>query len=110
MYRRLLITAAAVLTAGPAMAVDYVKCEAMQNAFDRARSEQRAVVEVVYPEISERYMETYCSVNPGTSCRLDGLTFYEQQINTSVRNDSRITPFAPRLKKIKTDLKKANCP
>lgn len=108
--RHLLAAAAVALMAGPAMAVDYVKCEAMQKALDRNRSELKAVVKVVAPAISGRYMETYCSVNPGTSCRVDGMRFYMQQINTSVENDPRVTPFVPRFKKIETDLKKAGCP
>ena len=108
--RHLLAAAAAVLMAGPAMAVDYVKCEAMQKALDRTRSEAEAVMKVVAGEISARFMETYCSENPGTSCRLDGLRFYEQQINTAIDKDPRWTPFVHRFKKIETDLKKAGCP
>ena len=101
---------AAVLMAGPAMAVDYVKCEAIQKALDRTRSELRAVMKVVAPETSEKYMMSYCTVNPGTSCRLDGLRFYEEQINTSIDKDPRVTPFVPRFKIMETDLKKADCP
>ena len=108
--RHLLIAAAAALMPGPAMAVDYVKCEAMQRALDRTSSEGKAVLNVVYKEIGETFMETYCSVNPGTSCRLDGLNFYEKQIKTAVGKDPRWTPFVPRYNKIETDLKKAGCP
>ena len=107
---RHLLVAAAVLTACPAMAVDYVKCEAMQKALDRTRSEAKAVMKVVAGEVSARFMDTYCSVNPGTSCRLDGLKFYEEQINTAIDKDPRWTPFSPRFDKIHADLKKAGCP
>jgi len=53
--RQLLIAAYGILLASPAMAVDYVKCEAMQRAYDRAVANRNAIDAEIVREVSWRY-------------------------------------------------------
>jgi len=100
--RQLLVAAFGLLFAGPAMAVDYVKCEAMQKALERADNAETAMLEKVMDE----YGKVYCSTNDGPFCSSRGMSVYEKEIST----DERLKPFSAKVKKIKADLKKASCP
>lgn len=73
---RRLLAAADVLMADPVMAVDYVKCEAMQKAFERADNAHFSVLD----EISYEYGKINCHINSRNFCMKDANRTYKKEI------------------------------
>ena len=102
--------------AGPAMAVDYVKCEAMQAAYRRADNAETAVMANIHAEVSSKYERINCSINGevtrygGNYCKADAYKVYKKEIEKEVLSDPRLKPFSAKLNKIMADMKKAGCP
>lgn len=109
--RQLLITAFSILFAGPAMAVDYVKCEAMQKAHDRALDTRDALNLEIAKEVMERDLKQACGETPSSSCYVEHkkAVSKDQQLR-EVLSDPRVKPYRIKVSKIEADLKKAGCP
>lgn len=118
---RRLLAAAAVLMAGPAMAVDYVKCEAMAKVRDRVFELWKKEAEPVASDIYSRYMLKYCGEIPSgayaemddfrryRTCIRDTTSTYMSEMNSEQRKDPRLKPLWSRLEKIAADQDKAGC-
>ena len=107
---RHLIVSATVLMAGPAMAVDYVKCEAMQTAYRRALATRNAVNLEVIKELYHRDLKKRCGYSPSSPCLSEHLKASSDQRVSEVLSDPRVKPYRAKVSKIVADLKKAGCP
>jgi hypothetical protein len=100
-----LTIAAVVFLTGPAQAVDYVKCEAIQNASSRLktsyRTEGRALI--------ENFVANKCGPEQDTipylECRKEALG--DPILAKQVQRFDKIYP--PRIQKVEADYKKAGC-
>jgi hypothetical protein len=108
--RQLLITAVGILFAGPAMAVDYVKCEAMQKAYDRALATRKAISFEVMKEVSRRDLKKACGEDPSSSCMAEHYRASRDQQVREILSDPRVKPYRAKVLMIEADLKKAGCP
>ena len=108
--RHLLAAAAVALMAGPAMAVDYVKCEAMQTAYRRALATRNALNFEVIKEVSDRDLKKACGEKPTSSCMSEHFRASRDQQLREVASDPRVQPYRAKVFKIEADLKKAGCP
>lgn len=100
---RLLFTLA-VLLAGQANAVDYQRCEAIQQAYGRmARQQQQAGLDAFDSKLRE-----LCPAEMAdrSACQVKSETF---KAAAAARDQARMS-FQSRLDKIKEDYKKADCP
>ncbi len=120
--RRLFI-AAVVLLAGPAQAVDYVKCEAMQKALSRVTASAEQVEKDVWGEIYDRYTLNNCGLRP--SAGLPGystksvLAWYDcssttyranyEKMKKELAADPRVLALRTRAAKIQADYSKQGC-
>ena len=96
--------------AGPAMAVDYVKCEAMQTAYRRALATRNAVNLEVIKEVYHRDLKKRCGDSPSSPCLSEHLKASRDQRLSEVASDPRVQPYRAKVFKIEADLKKAGCP
>ena len=110
MLKLLTATAVAVLMAGPAMAVDYVKCEAMRKAYPGALATQEAISFEVMKELFHRDLKKRCGDSPSSPCLSEHLKASSNQRVSEVLSDPRVKPYRAKVSKIEADLKKAGCP
>ena len=108
--RHLLAAAAVVLMAGPAMAVDYLQCEAMQNAKERIIKSSTAI----QVEIAKAELEAIRSTAGGPLDQRDMAQLVARQDTYSnLRNGIGSELAVADMKKIQeveADQKKAGCP
>ena len=121
---RLLLAAAAVaLMAGPAGAVDYVKCEAIQNAYARLKASAQQAEKDVWREVLAKYEQRDCGDSPSplqagysTKKSLDhsGCTkaAYGRNYDLMIKetaSDTRVASPNDRAAKVQADYLKAGC-
>jgi len=123
MTMRRLFVAALVLLAGPAQAVDYVKCEAMQKAFGRVTASAEQAEKDAWREIMKRYEETNCGVKPSTmsvdyttkkvlawyDCASAARTSNSKQMQAELASDPNTMSLRARAAKIQADYNKLGC-
>lgn len=117
------IATAGVLTAGPAMAVDYVKCEAIQNAYARLKASAQQAEKDVWREVLAKYEQRDCGESPSpmqagysTQRSLDhsGCTSAAYGRNYDLMkketaSDPRVASPNDRAAKVQADYVKAGC-
>jgi len=106
-----------------AIAVDYVKCEAIQNANTRATADFKAEESLVWGNTLERYKEQGCGkqpspLQPGYSTKLM-LDWYDcagnvysnnyDKMKSETANSPSVANLAARIKKIQADYSKNGC-
>ena len=116
--RRLLAAAAVALMAGPAMAVDYVKCEAMAKAEERAMAAFTEEAKKVVEKTHRLYQDKHCPVltafdhaygRTNRDCHIKVLQTYKAEIRRDMSKDPSLQPLNARVAKIEADQKKAGC-
>ena len=114
--RHLLAAAAAVLMAGPAMAVDYVKCDSIQKAYGRIKLQQREAKDNAYAATLNRLCP-YPEANINPSLYGAAVVAHYECKNISANfNEARAAMWAAestykaKLDKITADYSAADCP
>jgi hypothetical protein len=105
MTMRRLFVAAVVLLTGPAQAVDYVKCEAIQNAGSRLKASYRTE--------GQALIDNFVAQKCGPAQR----TIAYLECKKEVLNDPTLAKqmqkldkvYPPRIQKVEADYKKAGC-
>lgn len=111
--RRLFITAVALLT-GPAQAVDYVKCEAIQKAYGRLAYQQKQAGSDAYAaKLSDLCPYPTGATTDGGQAIVDSYKCRNERPNFqqahAVREEA-MNSFENRLSKIKADYNSEGCP
>ncbi len=114
---RHLIVSAVVLMAGPAMAVDYVKCEAMNNANRRLHIQWDQETTQLAREIRRRKTIEKCGPRPNPSapqfewgkCELE-IYAYRTSADREIAEAPINEKYKTKLNALKADLKKEGCP
>ena len=115
---RHLIVSAAVLLAGPAMAVDYVKCEAMNNANRRLHIQWDQETTQLAIEIRERKKVEKCGLEPNVSAPSfggwircgSGISAYRTNADREIAEVPINEKYNTKLNALKADLEKEGCP
>ena len=108
--RHLLAAAAVVLMAGPAMAVDYLQCEAMQNAKERIIKSSTAI----QVEIAKAELEAIRSTAGGPLDQRDMAQLVARQdtysnLRNGIGSELAVADMK-KIQKVEADQKKAGCP
>ena len=114
----------ALLMTGPAVAVDYVQCEAIWNAMSRAKAKLRAEEKSARYQMQWQHITKVCGKSPSalalnidysseefrnimkdwSSCRNR-----EWSATYNVDRNTQVTSAKKRVKKIQTDYQRAGC-
>jgi hypothetical protein len=95
--------------AGPAMARDYVKCEAMERASDRALAAFEKEAEPIIQEGIARAKRQYCGTSTDWKCTEYALDVTVPERNYVVDNNPHVKRLLSIYKKIVDDQMKAGC-
>ena len=123
--RRLLIAlaTAGVVMAGPAVAVDYVKCEAIQNAYARLKASAQQAEKDVWREVLAKYEQRDCGDSPSpmqagystkksldhSSCTMAAYGRNYDLMKKETASDPRVASPNDRAAKVRADYLKAGC-